>query len=736
TIKERLEVFFEGMEENIHSLTASSSFRRLINKIDDHEALRSSPITSDLLAEFMAFAERKPIFYQIKFIDFDGDEIFAITQAAGGYRIVPEKELNKTGTNFYLYLARETPPNKAVFIPVELKGNRNELIPGISCIYTVYDSGFSGILVFQIYARSFFKIVEQETPHSPEGTVMLVNADGYYLYHSEKKKDWNQLLATKEILNLKADYGEGKAQQLLSRASFAIQELDKEMVAYAPLFTDHAGLENKYTVLKSVSKSEIFAPVNTFKKLFFGLLGFYLLTSLTLAYLATQQFTRPIQRLRRETEGIAKGDYHARVDVRTYDEIEELAHQFNVMAESLEQREEEIFQHRLFLEQKVQERTRELEDEKDKLKIILDNVPSGFILLDKNYKILTASAALRTITGKPVESLIGKTCNEVIGNGHICSGCPTERVFRSGEMEMQQVQRLGADSEERFLEHISVPLKRNGQVETVLEIITDITERKRLQDQLIRSERLAATGEIAAVIAHEMRNSLTSVRMIIQLLAESKVLGQSDCESLDVALDSLGSMERIVNDLLQLARPTQLERRMDSINDILLDSIEFAKHQITRHGIVVETELSGDLPEVALDRSQMKKAVVNLILNASQAVEGHGTIKIRSGVTTLTKNFRDLGEVRTGSDEKVSLGVQEVVLKKGERVLTLAVEDTGCGIPPAQLERIFDPFFTTKINGTGLGLSFVKRVINEHGGLVTVTSHITRGTCFSILLPT
>ncbi len=733
-IKERLRSFFQGLEDNIHIITASPSFHNFVDAVNQHDELRISRASNELLPELISFAQHKRIFYQIKFINCAGDEIFIIEQKDDQYAALPTEELNNSGTIFYLYLAQNIPANRATFIPVELiSRNFQRLLPAVSCIYPLYSKNFTGLLIFQIYAEPFFKIFEQQTPHSTAGKVMLVNADGYYLYHSQQK--WNQLLASKDILNLKADYGEERTGHLLSHTSKSFFEIEEEIVAHAPLFDEHTGLDSEYTILKSVSKADIFKPAQNFQNLFWGFLGLFLATSLLLAYLATRQFTEPIQKLRREAEIIARGDYHARVYVQTFDEIAELAHQFNIMAESLEQREGEIDRHRQQLEQLVRARTKELEKEKNKLQVILDNVPSGFVLLDEKYKILTASAALKSITGQPVETLLGKSCYEVIGNDHLCSGCPTEQVFRSGQMTSQLVRRLNADGDERYLEYLAVPLKRDGQVENVLEIITDVTERQRLQDQLLRSERLAATGEIAAVIAHEMRNSLTSVRMILQLFRKTEPTVTADPESLDVALDSLSRMERVVNDLLQLARPAQLEKRPENINAILRDSIDFAKHQITRKGIELEVELASDLPAIDLDHEHIKEALVNLILNAAQAIAATGRIQARSRLTTLKKKLRDLGEVRMVGNENVGMGVKEVVLNKGARVIEMEVKDSGCGISQGHLSRIFDPFFTTKVNGTGLGLSFVKRVVNEHDGIITVESQEGKGSCFTIYLP-
>ncbi|MFQ5706357.1 MAG: ATP-binding protein [bacterium] len=735
-IKERIGSFLQNTEENIELLTATSSFQRFVSAAKAGDDARVAKAQAALLPELLSFARRKGIFYQIKYIGADGNELFVIEHDGQEYHPLNPNQLNVSGTSFYLYLANKMPPNAFTFIPVELIGRGSKaLLPGISCLYPVYSGKFSGLLVFQIYAQAFFRIMEQKTPHTPTGIVMLVNSEGYYLYHSEKKKAWNRLLASKDVSNLEADYGEEVAVRLLGSSSPSIQEVGDELVAHAPLFPDYRGLENDYTILKSVSKKEIFAPANTFKKLFYGLLGIFLLISLLFAYLGTQQFTGPIQKLRREAEVIARGDYHSRVDVETYDEIGELARQFNVMAESLEQRETEIAQHQQHLEQVVRQRTRELEKEKNKLQVILDNVPSGFMLVDKDLRVISASAAIESIIGKPLRDILGHFCFEATRCHENEDDCPSRCVFQSGRPESYLLQRLGPEGEEQYLEQIAIPLKKDGKVETILEILTDVTKRKRLQQQLIRSERLAATGEIAAVIAHEMRNSLTSVRMILQLLREADRLMPSDTDSLNVALDSIGRMENVVKDLLQLARPSPLEKRPGNIITILKESIEFTRHQILRQGIELEVDLTPDLPEVELDHHHLKEAVVNLILNASQAIETTGKIHIRSRLTTLSQNLRDLGEVRIAEDEKVGVGVQEVVLRKGQRTIKVDIMDSGIGMSDEEMQRIFNPFYTTKPKGTGLGLSFVKRVVNAHGGLVKVASQVGKGSQFSIFIP-
>lgn len=734
--RERVSAFLQIVEDNVHSVVASSTFQPLLQAIETGEYGVMRERVAKVLPEILGMVERKRLFYQVKFIDRHGDELFAIEKRDTAYHILDESELNRAGTQYHMNMARQIRPNAAVFLPVELRlKNGRDHLPAIGCVYPVVRRALLGVLVFYIPADRFFSVIERSTQSGPAGKMMLANAEGYFLYHSAKKKDWDRLLAARESENLIAEYGEQSARELLAASADSVIEVGRELVAAAPIFPKYRGFAGSYTILKSVSKKEINAPVLAFTKLFLGILGFLLLSSLTLAYFATRQLAGPIRKLRQEAGRIARGDYHSRVDIKTYDEIEDLASQFNLMAEAVDQRERELARHREQLELAVQERTQELRQEKDKLQAILDNVPSGFLLIDRDYKIISASAAMERIAGLPPEKLLGRTCYDVLGNAEYCQHCPSQHALAYGTPEQTFMQRIGEDGEEHFYEHVAVPLKRNGHVESVLEIITDITQRKRLQDQLVHSERLAATGEIAAFIAHEMRNSVTAIRMILQLLRENSEADDADAESLDVALNSLQRIDRVVNDLLQLARPARLLKKSEDLNAIIRDSLALAEHQVMKKGIDVSLELAPDLPHLMLDRDQIKEAIVNLLLNAVQATAPSGSIRVRTTVKKLSRSMRELGEVGILAAETARIGVQEIVLAKGTRAVEVEISDNGSGIAAEDLPRIFNPFFTTKINGTGLGLSFVKRVINEHGGVITVKSRSGKGSSFSLTIP-
>ena len=245
---------------------------------------------------------------------------------------------------------------------------------------------------------------------------------------------------------------------------------------------------------------------------------------------------------------------------------------------------------------------------------------------------------------------------------------------------------------------------------------------------------------MSAIIAHEFRNSLTSIKMILQLQRESKRLSRSDGKSLDVALHSIYHMERVVTELLNFARPAPLQFRRVGIASVLNECIAFVELQMVKSHVALRKTIDSSLPGVRLDPSRFKEALVNILLNAVQAIDAkteraeyeHIDLSVEQRV--LRRSVRQLVGVE-GSEENGTKEVSEVNLQQGTRCIVIDVKDTGAGIEPENMKRIFDPFFTTKVNGTGLGLPLVRRTVNAHGGVVGIMSEKGKGTTLTITMP-
>ncbi|MGE5350715.1 MAG: PAS domain S-box protein [Acidobacteriota bacterium] len=282
----------------------------------------------------------------------------------------------------------------------------------------------------------------------------------------------------------------------------------------------------------------------------------------------------------------------------------------------------------------------------------------------------------------------------------------------------------------------------HGESRAVI-VSRDISERKRLEQQIIQTEKLMAVGEMSAMIAHEFRNALTSIKMILQLQGESENLTTSEKESFGVAINSIYHMESVVQQLLNFAHPAPMESQIEDLNRVLNDCLPFIDLQAAKKSIHVIKKIDHDLPKMPLNAAGLKDAIINLVLNAAQAFDSGGSadkrrISIVLKKVKLDETLRDYDFSASGEHMLLKYKNEEnheVVLERGSECVLIEIADNGPGIPEEILDKIFEPFFTTKEKGSGLGLPIVKRTVNAHGGVIQVFSRINEGTTFRIYLP-
>jgi PAS domain S-box-containing protein len=759
SIREKTVAFLTNVDTDLQTLQNSPLFRQYIRAVeepsfdaDQHQLL------ARLTPELLAFVTTKGIYYKLRIVRDGGDELFRVEEVPNGraeraFRIVPQSELRTAREAYYFLLVQHLQAGQIIFAPAELVRATNERVPVISFAMPIMTRhGRAGILIADVFASDLFRFFSPSREFGREGSVVLVDSAGHYLFHSQKKSAWNQLLASREEDNVLHDYPSPIAAQLLSGQDGILDAMDI-ILWHGPLFSavDLAGsqepvfrIAQPLYIFESVPKGVILRPVYSLAWTFAAFLAIFLVVATGLGLLATQHFTTAIAEVQRGANIISGGNYRHRLRIETRDEIEVLAEQFNEMAASLEQHEAEIMQHRAKLEQMVEQRTEELAEEKSKLQAILDNVPNAFVLLDRDLRIQTASAAFSRFSGTNGEGVRGRDWRALYCRGGSCEECVCEAALATGASRGHIDHLVGPGGADRYIEHIAIPLREDGEISSVLEIITDVSERKRLEQNLIRTEKLAAAGEMSAFIAHEFRNALTSIKMILQLQRESDRLNRADRKSLDVALNSLSHMEGIVSELLNFSRSSPVELRDENLRTIIDDSIAFVQVQMESNNIELRKAIENSLPSVPLDSSRWKEALSNLLLNAIQAIESkesrdaHEMIFVGAHQLVLQGPVSDFGVVglESGEQEKpLRFADSEVVLGSGTSCISVEITDTGAGIDYPNLRRMFDPFFTTKANGTGLGLPLVKRTVSAHGGVISVRSVKGKGTTFTILLP-
>jgi len=369
------------------------------------------------------------------------------------------------------------------------------------------------------------------------------------------------------------------------------------------------------------------------------------------------------------------------------------------------------------LEETVEERTREVFDVKQYLENLVETAGDAILTVDSERKITSWNNSGRVILGYSKEEMRGKDlCTLASGEG------PREQLASvlaralAGETASNvETSWLRKDRKEVTVSLTVSPIAgRSRRAAGALVIARDVTERKKLQEELFHSEKLASIGQLAAGVAHQINNPLGAISGRAQMLL--RLGGPVDEEFLKEQLGRIrsdcGRITEIINDLLGFARKTETVKQYTDVNTVLDETLEMVKHEVIAHKVRVERRYAENLPLVVASSNHLRQLFANLMTNAFDAMPGGGTL-------TLTTAFRPASPDRP------------------ERVVEVAVADTGVGIPEDDLSRIFEPFFTTKPagEGTGLGLAVAKRIADFHSGRIDVESRVGVGTTFTIGFP-
>lgn len=240
----------------------------------------------------------------------------------------------------------------------------------------------------------------------------------------------------------------------------------------------------------------------------------------------------------------------------------------------------------------------------------------------------------------------------------------------------------------------------------------DKRRREESENRLLQSEKQASIGRLAAGVAHEINNPLTGILTFTRLLLRNRDIGDKGRSYLQKIAESTVRVRKIVKGLLDFSRQTELDREPTELNRLVGSTISLMENQALVRGVGIAFEPGENLPVVTLDRGQFQGVLINIIINALDATEAGGNITLSTGISL------------SASDP-------------GRKGVEISIADTGCGIPPEDLDKLFDPFFTTKEvgEGTGLGLAVSYGIVQRHGGTIRVQSEVGRGSAFTIWLP-
>ncbi|MBI3940956.1 MAG: PAS domain-containing protein [Acidobacteria bacterium] len=413
-----------------------------------------------------------------------------------------------------------------------------------------------------------------------------------------------------------------------------------------------------------------------------------------------------------------------KTEIDTGDQLEILGKRFNAMAEAIRLRQTEnlrmqaqLNQQALRLESEVASRTRELAEEGAKLNAMINAIPAGLIILDSNHRILWANRVVEQWR-HPLPQMLGGTCHETIwADRHRCRDCPTERALQTGKVEASEKSASDDNGEKKYFQIISSPMRNpQGSVTGVVELVQDVTHSKKLQAHLVQTGKMAAIGQLAAGVAHEINNPMGIIlgKADLMLSSYASILPQKAISDLQTIQRHSHRITGITRGLLQLSRRGRGDWRQVNLNELVRETLPLVEHQFLSGRSRLKLSLQPELPPISGDPGQLQEVLVNLVQNAMDAMrQDGGEVEIATRCRSSPGKDRENGSV------------------------ALLVRDAGIGIPGTIRNRIFDPFFTTKPvgKGTGLGLSIVSGIIRDHGGEIRVESETGKGTTFEIIFP-
>lgn len=658
-----------------------------------------------LARRFVAELGAKPNYTQFRVIGIadGGREILRVDRSGpdGSVRVVPDAELQRKGDRPYFRQAIGLPPGDASVSPVELNQEMGIVdTPHLPVLRTAAsiqtpDGQPFGAVIINVELRTAFSRIRSAAAQLG-GSIFLTNERGDYLVHPDPDKEFG--FEVGKPARLQDDFPELAAALAAAKAGSGIVRDRKGAQFGAVLVSARLADGPRVVLVEVVPYSRILAATAAIRDsaLSAGLVA--VLIAIALAAFTTRSLTRPLAQMTRAVEAFGR-DKPMVMPTNATGEIGLLAGAFERMAADVRVKAEAL--------------TREIEERRRLFETSLDLI----LTADRTGLILRASPASRAILGYEPEEMIGRSGIEFVHADDLDS--------TREEMRMARLGKQTRNFETRYMHKDGHPVTLSwtgvwsNPEQQHFFIGRDITEHIKLEQQLRQAQKMDAVGHLTGGIAHDFNNILTIIIGMSEILAAAV----KDDPKLSLVARSIDdAAERgagLTQHLLAFARKQTLRPRTTDINELIADTVRLLRPALGEH-IEIECVLERDAWRALVDPTQLTSALLNLAVNARDAMASGGKLTIESNNVVLDESY-----CRMHSD-----------IRPGYFVL-IAVSDTGGGIAPAIRDKVFEPFFTTKEvgKGTGLGLSMVYGFVKQSAGHIKIYSEENHGTTIRIYLP-
>lgn len=554
-----------------------------------------------------------------------------------------------------------------------------------------------GMLVFDLKLTAVTRFVTSLGIGS-ERYAFLIDKNDIFLSHPLKN-----LGPVKELFEI----GDSRLTLLLGKiragetgsGDYRLNGIEKNMV-FAPCKV------MDWSVVITLDKSKQVADILRLRRQMITFVSVIVGLIFLVSFVFVRSITGPITQLINGVRAIGNGDLEPVVEVRSGDEFKGLAREFNHMAVRLKQSMNEILELKTFNED------------------IFRSITSGIITMDLTERITSVNQSAEHILSLPREKFFPGDNEHVPEKLHGIVNLLKKILSSNSQGEVREIYVPGTGGREALYMEVSTSPLRNsrGEIIGAMSDIRDITRRKRMEEQMVRVDKLASLGELSSGMAHEIRNPLAGMKTSAQVLVGKFTQGPEKVLVCGI-LSEINRINGIVTDLLNFSRPNPSIPAPVDLSEILDKTQSLVMEKIRTAGIKVFKKDSPDLYQAMVDREQVQQVFLNLMLNAVKSMPDGGSLQI------CTESI----DAREAANK---YPVPEI-LKFPERggYILVSFKDSGYGIPRENLPKVFNPFYTTDPSGTGLGLSIVQKLLEKNNGAIHIDSTLGRGTHVTILLP-
>jgi len=402
----------------------------------------------------------------------------------------------------------------------------------------------------------------------------------------------------------------------------------------------------------------------------------FLIIAVELSIFLAHNLSKPIKKLTNFCKKVSKRDYQNKIDIKRQDEFGLLANSFNEMI------------------QKINQSTNKLKNLKEFNEDILRSTTTGIISVDQDGEVISINRAAKNILKKESEQ---EKIFMKLKNMTIKSLNKNERYNKIMEFSIEQVESLIIEV------NTSLLTNEEGEINGALCSFNDITQRRKIEERIKEIDRLSSLGEIAAGLAHEIRNPLTGIKTSIEVL-ENRINDKSSNQLCANVVSEINRMNTLISDILNFSNPKNPQLKLIDVKNIIEETLMLMEEQFKNNNVQIKKKYDQEKLYAKIDPEQLKQILINLYMNAINAISKKGKIEI---------------SLRVINENKIKI----------------RIKDDGKGIKDEDISKIFDPFFSTSAKGTGLGLAVVKRLVLENKGKIDIKSVVGKGTNVEIILP-